>query len=89
MMNDMGKDEKIKYLQEKYPEDLNSDYKCYWWYTQSIDKDSNPIGNPTYYLILKDKQMATEEKGLPLVLKKGSESIEYLEKLLLIYLQED
>lgn len=89
MMNDMDKDEKIKYLQEKYPEDLNSDYKCYWWYTQSVDKDHNLIGNPTYVVLLRSKFDATEESGSPVALRRYSENVEYLEKLLLMYLQED
>ena len=33
----MDSEETLKYLQQKYPEDLNENYRCYWWYTSNID----------------------------------------------------
>lgn len=29
----MDSEETLKYLQQKYPEDLNENYRCYWWYS--------------------------------------------------------
>lgn len=33
----MDSEETLKYLQQKYPEDLNENYRCYWWCTSNID----------------------------------------------------
>ncbi|QOR56935.1 hypothetical protein [uncultured phage cr60_1] len=45
----MGEVEKrdvvLENLREKYPEDLNKDYNCYWWCT--CDTDGSAL---TYYL---------------------------------------
>lgn len=46
----MDREEILKYLQQKYPEDLNENYRCYWWYTSNIDGSAL-----TYYLVLHDK----------------------------------
>lgn len=55
----MDKNETIKYLQEKYPEDLNDNYNCYWWYT--CDLDGNGL---KYHLLLRDKIARVDEKPL-------------------------
>lgn len=39
----------LQELQEKYPENLNDNYRCYWWCT--CDLDGNIL---TYYLTLRD-----------------------------------
>lgn len=31
----MDSEETLKYLQQKYPEDLNENYRCYWWCTSN------------------------------------------------------
>lgn len=54
----MDKDKTLKDLQERYPEDLNEQYNCYWWMTSNTDGSSL-----TYFLILRDKFGAIEEEG--------------------------
>lgn len=50
----MDKDEVLKQLQEKYPQNLREELDCIWWYTiGTIDGVS--YGEPTFYLLLKDK----------------------------------
>lgn len=46
----MDKYEILKDLQEKYPEDLNEQCSCYWWYISDVDGS-----NLTYGLLLRDK----------------------------------
>lgn len=46
----MDSEETLEYLQQKYPEDLNENYRCYWWYTSNIDSSAL-----TYYLVLHEK----------------------------------
>lgn len=36
-------EETIRSLQERYPEDLNSIYNCYWWVTQGLYKEGDVI----------------------------------------------
>lgn len=55
----MDSEETLKYLQQKYPEDLNENYRCYWWYTSNIDGSAL-----TYYLVLHDKFCETDEKPM-------------------------
>lgn len=38
----MDSEETLKYLQQKYPEDLNENYRCYWKYLDKMS-DSDPI----------------------------------------------
>lgn len=51
----MDRNETIKHLQEKYPEDLNDNYNCYWWYT--CDLDENGLKYHYYYVIRQQGQM--------------------------------
>lgn len=55
----MNSEETLKYLQQKYPEDLNENYRCYWWCTSNIDGSAL-----TYYLVLYDKFCETDEKPM-------------------------
>lgn len=50
----MDSEETLKYLQQKYPEDLNENYRCYWWCTSNIDGSAL-----TYYLVLHDTKLIT------------------------------
>lgn len=43
----MDSEETLKYLQQKYPEDLNENYRCYWWCTSNIDGSAL-----TYYQVI-------------------------------------
>lgn len=70
----MNVDTTLKDIMQKYPEDLNQDYKCYWWCTMN----SSPL---TYYLLLKDKQASN------VCLNAHSSNIDDLVKLLELYLQ--
>lgn len=83
----MDKDEVLKYLQQKYPEDLSKDYKCYWWYMQSLDQNKVPTGDIIYYVCLKDKLFSTEESNGRTVLVKGSKNPDMLECLLKLFLE--
>lgn len=78
------KNEILEYLQSKYPEDLNDNYKCYWWYVQSNDGELNP----TFCVSLYDKFCETD-KGLKVCLRKDSENYEYLEELIQLYIKEN
>lgn len=53
----MDSEETLKYLQQKYPEDLNENYRCYWWCTSNIDGSAL-----TYYLVLHDKFCETDKE---------------------------
>lgn len=56
-------EETIRSLQERYPEDLNSIYNCYWWVTQGLYKEGDVIkvkSEPTYWLLLKNKYEVTD-----------------------------
>lgn len=77
----MNREEILKYLQQKYPEDLNENYRCYWWCTSDID------GNAlTYYLLLRDKFCETNEKPI-VCLRAHSSDPESLVNLLKMYLE--
>lgn len=76
----MDKDEIIKDLQERYPEDLNNEYNCYWWYTYSMDN------NVTYYLLLRDKFGIADKTPLT-CLRAHSSDPESLVNLLKLYLE--
>lgn len=76
----MDKDEIIKDLQERYPEDLNKEYNCYWWYTCSMDN------NVTYYLLLRDKFEIVGKTPLN-CLRAHSSDPESLVNLLKLYLE--
>lgn len=60
-------DEVLKDLQERYPEDLNKIYNCYWWCTGDVNKASL-----TYYVLLKDKYGATDKSPLIRLLAHNS-----------------
>lgn len=77
----MDKNETIKYLQEKYPEDLNDNYNCYWWYT--CDLDGNGL---KYHLLLRDKIARVDEKPL-ISLRAHSSDPKNLINLLELYLE--
>lgn len=55
----MDSEETLKYLQQKYPEDLNENYRCYWWCTSNIDGSAL-----TYYLVLHDRTDPLYAKNL-------------------------
>lgn len=55
----MDREEILKYLQQKYPEDLNENYRCYWWCTSNIDGSAL-----TYYLVLHDKFCETDKEPM-------------------------
>lgn len=55
----MDSEETLKYLQQKYPEDLNENYRCYWWCTSNIDGSAL-----TYYLVLHDKFCETDKEPM-------------------------
>lgn len=79
----MDKNKVIKQLQEKYPEDLNNDYKCYWWYT--ADLDGNLL---SYYVVLYDNIFPEQEDSSKKVcLRAHSSDPESLENLLKLYLE--
>ena len=79
----MDKDKVIKHLQEKYPEDLNDNYKCYWWYTADLDGNSL-----SYYVILYDNIFPEQEDSSKKVcLRAHSSDPESLENLLKLYLE--
>lgn len=65
----------LKDIMQKYPEDLNSDYNCYWWCTTY---EGGPL---TYYLLLKDKWIPD------VCLRAHSPNMDDLVKLLELYLQ--
>lgn len=48
----------LEELQTLYPEDLNKDYNCYWWWTRNTDGSAL-----TYYLLLRDKFMEGEHSA--------------------------
>jgi hypothetical protein len=77
----MDKDKVIKHLQEKYPEDLNDNYKCYWWYTADLDGNSL-----SYYVILYDN-IFPEQDSKNVCLRAHSSDPESLENLLKLYLE--
>lgn len=86
----MDCNEILKSLQEKYPEDLNEQYKCFWWCTQRLDENHEGIGDVVYYVCVRDKWGATEEnpEGTN-VLIRGSQNIDKLETLLKLFLEVD
>lgn len=56
----MDSEETLKYLQQKYPEDLNENYRCYWWCTSNIDGSAL-----TYYIDLQYlHELWDKQKGL-------------------------
>ena len=77
----MDSEETLKYLQQKYPEDLNENYRCYWWYTSNIDGSAL-----TYYLVLHYKFCETDEKPM-ICLRAHSSDPESLVNLLKMYLE--
>ena len=68
----MDSEETLKYLQQKYPEDLNENYRCYWWYTSNIDGSAL-----TYYLVLHDKFCETDKE--PMICLRAHSSKSYRE----------
>ena len=46
----MNADNILEELQTLYPEDLNKDYNCYWWWTRNTDGSA-----------LKERELAIEE----------------------------
>ncbi|YP_010510387.1 hypothetical protein OJM17_gp035 [uncultured phage cr23_1] len=77
----MDRNETIKHLLEKYPEDLNDNYNCYWWYT--CDLDENGL---KYHLLLRDKIARVDEKPL-ISLRAHSSDPKSLINLLELYLE--
>lgn len=81
----MDKEEVLKQLQElqeKYPENLNDNYRCYWWCT--FDLDGNIL---TYYLTLRDNIFPESEDENNVCLRAHSSDLESLENLLKLYLE--
>lgn len=88
----MDSEETLKYLQQKYPEDLNENYRCYWWCTSNIDGSAL-----TYYLVLHDKLCETvlvlhdkfceTDKEPMICLRAHSSDPESLVNLLKMYLE--
>lgn len=81
----MSKDETLKNLMEKYPEDLNDTHKCYWWWV-------GPVGSEdvTYWVLLKNKHKI--EEGNPYasnVLMAHSSDPQKLIDVLEAFLQTD
>lgn len=76
----MDSEETLKYLQQKYPEDLNENYRCYWWCTSNIDGSAL-----TYYLVLHDKFCETDKEPM-ICLRAHSSDPESLVNLLNEYL---
>ena len=74
-------EETLKYLQQKYPEDLNENYRCYWWCTSNIDGSAL-----TYYLALHDKFCETDKEPM-ICLRAHSSDPESLVNLLKMYLE--
>lgn len=72
----MDSEETLKYLQQKYPEDLNENYRCYWWCTSNIDGSAL-----TYYLVLHDKFCETDKEPM-ICLRAHSSDPESLVNLL-------
>lgn len=64
----MDSEETLKYLQQKYPEDLNENYRCYWWCTSNIDGSAL-----TYYLVLHDKFCETDKELMALLSHRKGE----------------
>lgn len=82
----MDSEEILKYLQQKYPEDLNENYRCYWWCTSDIDGSAL-----TYYLVLRDKFCEIDCNGKVIekpwvCLRAHSSDPESLVNLFLIYI---
>ena len=75
----MDSEETLKYLQQKYPEDLNENYRCYWWCTSNIDGSAL-----TYYLVLHDKFCETDKEPM-ICLRAHSSDPESLVNLLKMY----
>ncbi len=69
----------LEELQTLYPENLNKDYNCYWWYTYYADGSAL-----TYYLLLRDKFMVEEHSSC---LRAHSSDPESLVMLLKMYLE--
>lgn len=86
----MDSEETLKYLQQKYPEDLNENYRCYWWCTLSSNHSiigSNIDGSAlTYYLVLHDKFCETDKEPM-ICLRAHSSDPESLVNLLKMYLE--
>lgn len=78
----MDSEETLKYLQQKYPEDLNENYRCYWWCTSNIDGSAL-----TYYLVLHDKFCETDKEPM-ICLRAHSSDPESLVNLLKMYLEK-
>lgn len=72
----------LQELQEKYPENLNDNYRCYWWCT--CDLDGNIL---TYYLTLRDNIFPESEDENNICLRAHSSDPESLENLLKLYLE--
>lgn len=79
----------IEDLQKKYPEDLNKEYNCYWWYTCLLNDNKEPMLNDsvTYYLILKDKYCNLDNNNSNCCLRAHSPNPEDLVNLLNVYLE--
>lgn len=72
----------LQELQEKYPENLNDNYRCYWWCTCDL------VGNIlTYYLTLRDNIFPESEDENNICLRAHSSDPESLENLLKLYLE--
>lgn len=74
--------EKVDFLNNKY-KNLDT-IDCTVWQTQLLDENKNPIDNPTYHVLLREKEdFRTIEDGT--ILRKSSKNIDYLEELLELY----
>lgn len=71
----MDKNETIKYLQEKYPEDLNDNYNCYWWYTCDLVRDK--IARVDEKPLISIRAHSSDPKNLINLLELYLETCEY------------
>lgn len=76
----------LENLLKKYPEDFNSKYNCYIWYTSGLDENKKPTGKVCYWACVKDKYLATETySNGKTILLKGCEDANKLDQLLSLF----
>lgn len=71
----MDKDETLRYLQQKYPENLSDKYKCYWWWVRGC-------GLPVTYFLKLNKRLSDKDSNPCTCLRACSENPQDLIKTL-------